>query len=108
MQKPVSWTEESNGGSLYNIIPKEILFDSTENVTAKLLVESYSNETHRNRVVNDTQFQSISAGKISSKYPYSPFNNRTFGAKELENENFTGTKLFLTEVKIILIWTKLF
>ena len=106
LQKPVPWTEQSNGGSLYNFIPKEILFDSTQNVTAKLLVESDSNETHRNIVVNGTQFQSISARKISLKYPYNPFMNRTFGAEELENEKFTGTKLFLIDLKMILIWKK--
>ena len=92
INKPHSFitkTDNSNSGSFYNILPKEILFDSTENVTAKHMVKI--NGTQMNRGLNDTD-QSISDFRNHTlKYPYSPFIKRTFVVEELENEKFTGT-----------------
>ena len=84
----VNNTVDSNNGSLYDILPKEILLNSTKNQTAKHIVQFNGDGTQKNRVLN----QSISDFRNHTlKYPYSPFRNRTFGAEELENEKFTGT-----------------
>ena len=92
----VSWikmTQYSNNGNLYNIIPKEILFDSTENQTGKFMAKKDGDGPRRN--INDTDQSTSILGGHTLNYQYNPFMNRTFGAEELENEKFTGTQEFI-------------
>ena len=86
----ISWikmTQFSNNGSFYDVIPKEILFDSTENVTGKFMATKGGDRPRRN--INDTDQSTLILRNHTLNYPYNPM-NRTFGAEELENENFTG------------------
>ena len=87
----VSWikmTQYSNNGNLYDVIPKEILFDSTENQTGKFMAKKGGDGPRRN--INDTDQSTSILRNHTLNYPYIPFSVRTFGAEELENEKFTG------------------
>ena len=95
---------------LYDITPKTLLYDSTTvmniahfrqmndfGMKSKCLYRRPSwNDTIATNVVNrsklDEQRSVIKStySKYSFKYPYNPFRNITFTAKDLQNERFTS------------------